>query len=45
MNENKAACACGAAPKLIFACSGGSDVGALADQAARKMANEGAGKM
>ena len=29
----KNACACGTAPKLIFPCSGGSDVGALTDQA------------
>ena len=26
---------CSAAPKLIFACSGAADVGAIADQAAR----------
>jgi uncharacterized metal-binding protein len=38
-------CACGAAPKLIFACSGAADVGAVADQAARKLAKDGAGKM
>lgn len=38
-------CACNAAPRLIFACSGGADVGALADQAARKLTREGAGKM
>ncbi len=38
-------CACSAAPKLIFACSGAADVGALSDQAARKLAREGAGKM
>ena len=44
MNE-KPACACGAAPKLIFTCSGSSDVGAIADQAARKLAKDGAGKM
>jgi uncharacterized metal-binding protein len=41
----KNACACGAAPKLIFACSGAADVGAIADQAARKMTKDGAGKM
>ena len=29
-------CACNAAPTLIFACSGAADVGALADQAARR---------
>ncbi|MDT8389464.1 MAG: putative zinc-binding protein [Lentisphaeria bacterium] len=38
-------CACGEAPKLIFACSGAADVGAVADQAARKMTMDGAGKM
>ena len=38
-------CACSAAPKLIFACSGVADVGAVADQAARKMTRDGAGKM
>ncbi|MFC1461094.1 putative zinc-binding protein [Verrucomicrobiota bacterium] len=32
-------------PKLIFACSGSSDVGAVADRAARKLAHDGAGKM
>ena len=42
-NEN--CCACSAAPKLIFACSGAADVGALSDQAARKLTREGAGKM
>jgi len=43
-NEQKN-CACCAAPKLIFPCSGGSDVGAIADQAARKLTKEGKGKM
>jgi uncharacterized metal-binding protein len=38
-------CACSAAPKLIFACSGAADVGALADRAARKMTRDGNGKM
>ncbi len=38
-------CACSVAPKLIFACSGAADVGAISDQAARKLAREGAGKM
>jgi len=38
-------CACGAAPKLVFACSGAADVGAVADQAARKLTRDGAGKM
>ena len=39
------ACACSAAPKLIFACSGAADVGAIADRAARKLTRDGAGKM
>ena len=38
-------CECGSAPKLIFACSGAADVGALADQGARKLNREGDGKM
>ena len=38
-------CACDEAPKLIFACSGAADVGALSDQAARRLSKEGAGKM
>jgi uncharacterized metal-binding protein len=32
-------------PKLVFACSGAADVGAIADQAARKLTRDGAGKM
>ena len=43
--SKKSACACGTAPKLIFPCSGGSDVGALTDQASRKLTKDGAGKM
>lgn len=43
--SDKNACACCAAPKLIFACSGAADVGAIADQAARKLAKDGAGRM
>jgi uncharacterized metal-binding protein len=30
---------------LIFACSGAADVGAIADQAARRLSKEGVGKM
>lgn len=30
---------------MIFACSGAADVGAVADQAARKLSKDGAGKM
>jgi len=43
-STNQSAC-CGAAPRLIFACSGAADVGQIADLAARKLAAEGAGKM
>lgn len=45
MAENAQNCACSSAPKLIFACSGAADVGAVADQAARKLTRDGAGKM
>lgn len=38
-------CACGAAPTLIFACSGSSDVGEIADRAARRFMHHGAGRM
>ncbi|HEO72551.1 MAG TPA: zinc-binding protein [Candidatus Hydrogenedentes bacterium] len=38
-------CACSAAPRLIFACSGAADVGAVADQVARKLTRDGVGKM
>lgn len=44
MSENKSCC-CSAAPKLVFACSGGADVGALADQTARKLTADGVAKM
>ena len=36
---------CCGGPKLIFACSGAADVGAVADQAARRLTKEGAGSM
>lgn len=42
---NKPGCACGAAPKLIFACSGAADVGHISDLAARKLTAGGVGKM
>ena len=43
---NRAAeCTCGAAPTLIFACSGAADVGHVADLAARRLGAEGVGKM
>lgn len=43
--SDKNSCMCSAGPKLIFACSGAADVGAVADQAARKLMKDGAGKM
>ncbi len=42
---NDCSCACSVAPKLIFACSGAADVGAITDQAARKLTRDGAGNM
>lgn len=36
---------CCGGTRLIFACSGAADVGAIADAAARKLAREGTGKM
>jgi len=41
----KNSCTCNGSAKLIFACSGAADVGNLADQVARKLNREGAGKM
>lgn len=38
-------CGCNGGMKLIFSCSGAADVGAIADQTARKLSREGAGKM
>lgn len=38
-------CACESVPRLIFACSGGADVGEIADRAARRLAQEGMGNM
>lgn len=38
-------CACGAAPKFVFSCSGAADVGEVADRAARTLSREGALKM
>jgi uncharacterized metal-binding protein len=38
-------CSCTTAPKLIFPCSGASDVGGLSDQAGRQMTVDGTGKM
>jgi uncharacterized metal-binding protein len=36
---------CAGGDTLVFACSGAADVGAVSDQAARKMTREGLGKM
>lgn len=45
-DKNKEICSCADDQvKLIFACSGGADVGHLSDQAARKMMENGFGKM
>ena len=38
-------CTCQGAPKLIFPCSGASDVGSLTDRAARQMTLDLEGKM
>jgi uncharacterized metal-binding protein len=38
-------CSCCEGPKLIFACSGASDVGEIADHAARKLSKKGDAKM
>jgi uncharacterized metal-binding protein len=44
MSQEKS-CLCSGGPKIIFACSGAADVGAIADQAARRLTKEGVGKM
>jgi uncharacterized metal-binding protein len=38
-------CTCQTAPQLVFPCSGASDVGGLADRAARRMTLDLTGKM
>jgi uncharacterized metal-binding protein len=38
-------CSCSGGVKLIFACSGASDVGEIADRTARELTREGAGRM
>jgi len=45
MNIKDDSCACGTAPKIIFSCSGAADVGAISDQAARKLTRDGVGQM
>lgn len=39
------ACQCGSAPKIIYACSGSSDVGEMSDRVARMLTRQGHGKM
>ena len=43
--QKSGGCACSAAPKLIFSCSGAADVGELADRTARNLSRNGNGKM
>ena len=38
-------CACAKRPRLVFACSGAADVGAVADLAARRLAADGVATM
>lgn len=45
MNEQNTDNVCAGGPGLIFACSGAADVGAVADQVARKLSAEGVGQM
>jgi len=42
---NNTKCACSEAPRLIFACSGASDLGRISDLAARALTKDGVGKM
>jgi uncharacterized metal-binding protein len=41
----KKSCTCCSSPKLIFSCSGASDLGAIADQAARRLTHKGVGRI
>ncbi len=43
--NSQAQCSCATAPKLVFPCSGASDVGGLTDRAARQMTVDQTGKM
>jgi uncharacterized metal-binding protein len=43
--SNEKSCACESKPKLVFACSGAADVGALSYQVARKLTRDCVGKM
>lgn len=38
-------CCCGDGVRLIYACSGGSDVGKISDEVARRLAKSNCGKM
>ncbi len=44
-NNSSTRCQCSTAPKLIFPCSGASDVGEISDKVARRLTKEGEGKM
>lgn len=43
--SQSSSCACSGAPKLVFACSGAADVGAISDHAARRLTSRGIAKM
>jgi len=45
MMTGKPKCLCEGSTRLIFSCSGAADVGALADQAVRKISAEGVASM
>jgi uncharacterized metal-binding protein len=45
MSQGGVSCQCAAAPRLVFACSGASDVGHLTDLAAREMTKRGVAQM
>lgn len=45
MMSTERTCACSAALELVFSCSGAADVGAVTDQAARKLTRDGVAKM
>ncbi len=45
MGQSAVQCSCASAPRIILACSGASDVGHLADLAARELAKQGIGQM
>ena len=45
VENNTVQCACCVGPKLIFPCSGASDIGEITDRAGRRLMRTGAGKM